>query len=930
MASILSLPAVEALASLGSTPHGLTLEEAERRLREFGPNRIERSKGTSWPIRLLGEFFQFFSIILWVAAALAFVAETSSPGEGMARIGFAIILVILISGLFSFWQEYRNEQTLAALAKLLPQQVRVFRADKFYSISAEHLVVGDIVLLESGDSVPADCRLISAAEFRINDAVITGESLPKIRVSEADEDCRLLHAANVALAGSSVVSGSGRAVVFAIGASTEFGKIAHLTQTNTAGITPMRQELARLSRMIAALAIAIGIGFFAVGAVIGIPFWRDLIFSIGIIVAMVPEGLLPTLTLALVLAAQRLARRKILIRHLSSVETLGSATVICTDKTGTLTENRMRVRELFVGFESHRVATLGNNLVLAEREPDFFAAMALTHHLQELQTERGLAWDGDPMERALVDVGREILPKLGGFRRVDEVAFDSDRMRHSVVYETHSGKLLFCKGAPELVLPLCRDISGPPTAKTLDRAMRQQILAAQEAMASRGQRVLAYAMQRLSADTDRSSFERNMTFLGLVGLEDPPRQDVPGAISLCRQASIKVIMVTGDHPDTARAIGQEIGLAQSASARVISGRQLQQLSEDDLGLALDEPEIIFARVSADQKLRIVEALKRKRHIVAVTGDGINDAPALKSANIGIAMGLTGTDVAKQASDMILLDDNFSGIVTAIEEGRTIFQNIRKFLAYVLVHNVAELVPFLAFGFLRIPLALTPIQALSIDMATDSLTALGLGVERSGPATMELPPRRQAERLLNAPLAVRAYLFLGMLEAAGAMAAFFLVLWLGGWQWGQALSSSEPLYRQATTACLSAIIVLQIVNVFICRSSVRSVFAMDPFDNRLILLGIALEVVLLILFNYTNLGNRYLETFPVPAAFWALIVPIAFLMLALEEARKWLIRRNLFSLHSPSPGLRANGTTKLAGSARRERLHDHKDNDGNHQ
>jgi len=892
MPSIVDLPTSEALATLGSTLHGLSPEQAERRLRENGPNRIEQLRRTSWPLRLLGEFFQFFSVILWIAAALAFAAEISSPGEGMARIGYAIILVILISGFFSFWQEYRNEQTLAALAKLLPQQVKVLRADRFYAISAERLVVGDVVLLETGDSAPADCRLISAVEFRINDAVITGESLPKVRVSEPSAESPLLHARNVVLTGSSVVSGSGRGVVFATGANTEFGRIAHLTQTSSAGVTPMRRELARLSHMIAALAIGIGVCFFGVGTVISIPFWRDLIFSIGIIVAMVPEGLLPTLTLALVLAAQRLAKHKVLIRHLSSVETLGSATVICTDKTGTLTENRMSVRELFVSFDTHKIAPDNNNFALAEREPHFFTAMALTHHLQEVETEHGVAWDGDPMERALVDIGCKAVPKVDGFRRVDEVAFDSSRMRHSVVFETNSGKLLYCKGAPELVLPLCQVISGPSITKALDDGTRQQIIAAQEAMASRGQRVLAYAMQRLPAETDRSAFERNMTFLGLVGLEDPPRQDVPEAIARCRQASVKVIMVTGDHPETARAIGREIGLAKSPSANVITGRQLQELSESDLRLALDQPELIFARVSADQKLRIVEALKQKRHIVAVTGDGVNDAPALKSANIGIAMGLTGTDVAKQASDMILLDDNFSGIVTAIEEGRTIFQNIRKFLAYVLVHNVAELVPFLAFGLFRIPLALTPIQALSIDMATDSLTALGLGVERAGPSIMELPPRKQSERLLNASLAVRAYLFLGVIEAAGAMTSFFVVLWLGGWQWGQGLAPDDTLYMQATTACLSAIIVLQIVNVFVCRSSIRSVFAMNSLDNRLILLGVLLEIILLVLFNYSAIGNALLQTLPVPAAFWVLIGPIALLMLALEELRKWLIRRKL--------------------------------------
>ena len=901
-------PTSEVLASLESTHHGLSPDEAERRIREFGPNRIEQLRRASWSLRLFGEFFQFFSIILWIAAALAFVAELASPGEGMARIGCAIVIIILVSGLFSFWQEYRNEQTMTALAKLLPQEVTVFRADRFFLISAERLVVGDIILLEAGDSAPADLRLIEAVDFRINDAAITGESLPKTRVSGPSEDVPLSQARNVVLAGSSVVSGTARGLVFATGADTEFGKIAHLTQTSTAGITPMRRELARLSHMIAALAIAIGTGFFAVGAVIGMPLWRDLIFSIGIIVAMVPEGLLPTLTLSLVLAAQRLARRKVLIRHLSSVETLGSATVICTDKTGTLTENKMRVRELFVGFEAHPVATVTTKPALIERERHFFAAMALTHHLQELQTELGTAVSGDPMERALVDVGREALERLDGFRRVDEVAFDSERMRHSVVYETDSGKVLYCKGAPETILRLCRSVSGSATNKLLDHETRFQITAAQEAMASRGQRVLAYAMRSLSAETDRSSLERNMTFLGLVGLEDPPRPDVSEAIARCRDASIKVIMVTGDHPDTARAIGREIGLVRSSTATVITGRRLHGLSDSELRLALDAPDLIFARVSADQKLRIVEALKKKRHIVAVTGDGINDAPALKSANIGIAMGLSGTDVAKQAADVILLDDNFSGIVSAIEEGRSIFQNIRKFLTYVLVHNVAELVPFLAFGLFRIPLALTPIQALSIDMATDSLTALGLGVERVGLSIMELPPRSQTERLLNGGLAIRAYLFLGVIEAAGAMAAFFSVLWLGGWQWGQALSSGDPLYLRATTACLSAIIVLQIVNVFICRSSVRSVFAMNPFDNRLILLGVALEIVLLILFNYTPLGNTFLETMSVPAAFWALIGPIALLMLMLEEMRKWLVRRNLsFNRRS---SMKPNGSKNL--------------------
>ena len=383
-----------------------------------------------------------------------------------------------------------------------------------------------------------------------------------------------------------------------------------------------------------------------------------------------------------------------------------------------------------------------------------------------------------------------------------------------------------------------------------------------------------------------------MVFLGLVGLEDPPRIDVPAAIGKCRAAGIKVIMVTGDHPRTARAIARKIGLVQSADPKVVTGAQFHSLSAIELQFALDAPEIIFARVAADQKMRIVEALKEKKHVVAVTGDGVNDAPALKSAHIGIAMGISGTDVAKQAADMVLLDDNFADIVSAIEEGRAVFQNIRKFLTYVLVHNVAELVPYLAFGLFGIPLPLTPIQALSIDMGTDSLTALGLGVERSNPTIMRLPPRRQDQRLLNLPLALRAYLFLGTIEAAAAMAAYFFVLLGAGWRFGQNLAPTDPLYLSATTACLSAIIIMQIVNVFLCRSSVRSIFSINLTDNRLIVWGVGLEVALLVLINYTPWGNMLLDTAPVPFGLWLFVIPLAVAMLALEEARKWLVRRSL--------------------------------------
>ncbi|HYM30917.1 MAG TPA: cation-transporting P-type ATPase [Candidatus Cybelea sp.] len=886
------LSADDAFASLRSGPRGLTQAEAARRLREFGPNSVQKIRREPAVVRLAKEFVQFFSLILWGAAALAFFAEWSAPGQGMARIGYALVVVILVSGTFSFWQEFRVERTLAALQKLIPPHAQALRDGVMLQLAAEELVVGDVILLEQGDSVPADCRLVDASRLRINNATVTGESLSKTRDARSSDAEDLLQARNILFAGTFVDAGRGTALVFATGETTEFGRIAHLTQISGEGASPLRRELAHLSRLIAALAIGIGVLFLAVGIAIDLPFWQDFIFSIGIIVAMVPEGLLPTLTLALVLAAQRMAKRNVLIRHLPSVEALGSTTVICTDKTGTLTENRMEVRELLLGLRHWQAASIVGRPDIADSQRDLFLGAACCHDLKEAERSGRHVTLGDPMEIALRNMAQAVVPGIPSPDRSDEIAFDSDRMRQSVVCESGTGRTLYCKGAPERVLPLCRQIFDSGKLQLLDEARREAIVRAQESMAARGLRVLAFASRDLPVPIEHSALEESLVFQGLVGLEDPPRAEVPEAMRQCRQAGIKVIMVTGDHPNTAVAIARQIGMVESAEPVVVTGARMRESSDAELQLLLDATEIVFARVAADQKLRIVQALQKKGHMVAVTGDGVNDAPALKAANIGVAMGIAGTDVAKQAADVVLLDDNFASIVNGVEEGRAIFQNIRKFLTYVLVHNVAELVPYLAFALFRIPLPLTPIQALSVDMGTDSLTALGLGAERPDPQVMRLRPRRPNERLLNLPLALRAYLFLGVIEAAASMAAYFFVLMLGGWKYGQTLAWNDPLYLRATTACLSAIIVMQIVNVFLCRSSVRSVFAMRPFDNPLIVWGVALELGLLLLIAYTPIGNSLLGTAVVPNALWLLLAPLSFGMLLLEELRKWLVRRRL--------------------------------------
>jgi calcium-translocating P-type ATPase len=893
------LPSLDAVASLKSTAEGLSSAEVERRLHEFGRNRVEEVARTPLWLRFLREFITFFSLILWVAAGLAFFAEWSDPGQGMAKVGGAIVTVILVSGLFSFWQEYRVEQTLAALRKLLPQQARVSRDGKVARVPAEELVPGDIVHLEPGDNIAADCRLIEAFGVRVNTAAVTGESLPQGREAAPSAADNLIDSRNIVLAGTTMVSGQATAVVFATGMHTEFGKIAHLTQTAADEVSPLRREIAHLSRLTAILAVLIGVSFFALGWLIGIPFWKAFIFAIGIIVAMVPEGLLPTLTLALVLANQRMAKRNVLIRYLPSVETLGSTTVICTDKTGTLTQGRMRVRQLYLGGAFDSPAGAMHKPGLADRHRSFFLAARLCHDLKENGRQEQPAFLGDPMEVALVEMALPFTAGTQGYPRVDEVPFDADRMRLSTVHQVPEGLALYCKGAPESVLPLCRRTCIDGTIAPLGTEARAGIMQAQEAMARKGLRVLAFAFRELAAGHDRERLEEDLVFAGLAGLEDPPRPEVPEALRTCREAGIKVIMVTGDHPRTAAAIAREIGLVNSDSPTVVTGDELRRFSVIQLQLALDAPEVIFARVVADQKMRIVEALKKKGQIVAVTGDGVNDAPALKAAHIGIAMGIAGTDVAKEAADIVLLDDNFASIVNAVEEGRAVFQNIRKFLTYVLVHNVAELIPYLGFLLFRIPLALTPIQALSIDMGSDTLAALGLGVERPDPQTMRRPPRPRDERLMNWSLALRAYLFLGLIEAAAAMAAFFLVLNHAGWKYGEDLAAQDPVYLQATTACLSTIIVLQIVNVFMCRSATRSVFSTGLRGNRLIVLGVLSEIAILFLINYTPWGNALLGTAPLAWPVWAFVIPFAVGMLILEEARKWLARRSLPSEASPA-------------------------------
>ncbi|MBI5751772.1 MAG: cation-transporting P-type ATPase [Hydrogenophilales bacterium] len=885
---IQTLTTGQSLASLKTSPAGLVQTEVTHRLAEFGPNHVEEVGRENLLLRFAREFTHFFAIILWVGAALAFIAEYFDPGQGMARLGVAIVGVILINGIFSFWQEYKAERAIAALRQLLPQQVKAVRSGEVVQILATELVPGDIVLLEEGDFVPADCRLIEAFGLRVNTATITGESLPKARNAEPSSEESPLFAKNLALAGTSVVSGKARAVVYATGMRTEFGKIAHLTQTAGKGASPLQREIARLSRIVAFLATGIGVVFFAIGQLLGLPFWESLLFAIGIIVANVPEGLLPTVTLSLAMATQRMAKRNALVRHLPAVEALGSTTVILSDKTGTLTQNRMSVQRLWLGGGVYSPNDLAAQPRLALDHRALFVNAALCHNLKEAQNKGKREWLGDPMEVALAGMGRQAAGELEAYTRIGEIPFDTDRKRMSVLCESPQGRVLYCKGALETVLAACDSVQFDAGIAPLDAAAKTRLLAAQDEMAEAGLRVLAFAHCPISGGLPTE--ESGMVLSGLAGLEDPPRPEVPDAVARCASAGIRVIMVTGDHPHTARAIAREIGMVKTEQPVIVTGDELRRMSAASLQLALDAPEIIFARVAAEQKMLIVEALQKKDEIVAVTGDGVNDAPALKTADIGIAMGVSGTDVAKEAADLILLDDNFASIVAAIEEGRAVFDNIRKFLTYILTSNIPELVPYLAFVLFKIPLPLTIIQILAVDLGTDMLPALALGAEKPDPAVMNRTPRARGERLLSWKLLARAYLFLGVLEAAAALAVFFFVLNAAGWQYGETLARLDPAYLQATTACLATIVMMQVVNVFLCRHPLKSSLSFGLFSNPLILLGIAAEIGLLLFIVYALAGNWLFGTAPIGPQVWLFAICFAVLMWVLEEVRKAWLRR----------------------------------------
>jgi magnesium-transporting ATPase (P-type) len=907
LARLIGVSPESAMAILRTTREGLSPEDAAARLRTGGPNELPRSRGPSLPRQLLDQLVHFFALMLWVAAGLAYVG-------GMPQLAIAIVLVIIVNGVFSFAQEYRAERAVRALSALLPDTAVVRRAGRKLTIPATDLVEGDIVILREGDRISADARVVRSSGLKVDMSMLTGESKPVERTATAVSGTLRdpLEAPDVVFAGTFVTSGSGLAVVAATAGATRLGGISHLTSTVVRRPTPLRIQLARTVYVIAGFALVVGVVFLGVATAFGMPFHDGFLFSVGVIVALVPEGLLPTLSLSLAMSATRMARGGALVRRLESVETLGSTTVICTDKTGTLTANQMTARAIILPRGARPIRSTGagydpsGTLVTTDGRPLTPEAWADVRRLlhtaalcgdARIQEERG-RWQciGDPTEGALL-----VLAKKGGIERHDvertaprvrEFPFESARQRMSTVHILPSGSYeVLTKGSPESVLPLCHvtRLNGESERLTADE--RRSLTARVDALAQQGLRVLALARREIKGGLPETAAdaEADLEFLGLVGMADPVRPEVPEAVTRCRKAGIRVLMITGDHPATALSVARDAGIA---AERAILGTQLPN-DEAELANLLTADQVVLARVAPEDKLRIAHALQARGEVVAMTGDGVNDAPALRQADIGIAMGKAGTDVAREAADIVLLDDNFAHIVEAVQEGRVAFDNIRRFLTYHLTDNVAELTPFVIWALSagQIPLMISVLQVLALDIGTDLLPAVALGGEKPERAVMERPPRPSGARLLDAHVLARAFGFLGPVEAVASMAmlpigaALFV-----GWP-------DQPLVAASAVAMLStmvfaAIVVMQMANAFECRSDPASLFAIGPLSNRLLVGAVLIEALALLGFVYVPVIASALGQVPLGAPQWALVLCTPWVLLAAEEGRKAIVRARI--------------------------------------
>ncbi len=870
-----------------SFEQGLSSSEAARRMEQDGYNELTEGKKIP-PIVLFMNQFKDVMVLILLGATLisAFLGEYLDAAT--------IVAILILNAVLGFVQEFRAERSLLALKELSAPAAKVFRGGQFVTMPAKQLVTGDIVYIESGDRVPADIRLIEANSCYVEESALTGESVPvgKHAAVIAEEEPPLGDQKNMGFMGTMVTRGSARGVVIRTGMNTEMGKIAGLIQTTKEMDTPLQHRLEQLGRLLIVIAVALTIMVVVAGIMHGQPAYNMFLAGVSLAVAAIPEGLPAIVTIALALGVQRMIKRRAIVRKLPSVETLGCASVICSDKTGTLTQNKMTVTRIWLGGKQYEVSGEGyepqGELLLNGKSVDYRHDTAIKRLLQisalcnnaqlfqenaskekrakkEGQEKQSWSIKGDPTEGALAVLAAKLgasgqsLDKL--YKREQEFPFDSERKRMSVIVAHQGGRLVYAKGAPDVLMEHCSYVLWEGKVIPFSPTLKQKCAQAGEQMAQDALRVLGMAYRDLSAsevcETEESA-ERGLIFAGLTGMIDPPRREVKESITVCRRAGIKTVMITGDHQLTAEAIASQLGILPRGS-HAVTGKQLEGMTDEQLDKVVDDI-YVYARVSPEHKLRIVQSLQRKGHVTAMTGDGVNDAPAIKAADIGIAMGITGTDVTKEAASLVLSDDNFSTIVAAIEEGRGIYENIRKFIRYLLASNVGEiLVMFLAM-MAGLPLPLVPIQILWVNLVTDGLPAMALGVDQAEKDLMMQKPRGAKESIFARRLGWKI-ISRGILIGVCTLGAFWLTLISG--------DGGESGLRLAQTVAFATLVMAQLIHVFDCRSS-RSIFHRNILQNKYLVFAVLSSALLLIGVIYIEALQPIFKTVPLNFREWCLV------------------------------------------------------------
>ncbi len=896
----------EVFCDLDTSENGLTSEEAILRLKKYGYNKLTEKKQIPLVHKFIKYLKDYFAILLLVAAILSYVS-------GTPQLALIILGVVFVNIFVSIFQEFRAEKAMETLKSWMPEYAKVVRDGELKKISVKDIVPGDLICLEEGDRVPADARLIEAFDLWTNNVPLTGESEPQPRVAETVKTIEkaYLYAPNLVFMSTSIAKGQGKAIAYATGMGTQFGRIASLTQTIREEDSPLQKEIALMAKYDFFIALAVGTVFFLASFLfLHVPFATSIFFMIGVMVCCVPEGLQVTVSSALAINVLKMVKQNVLVKRLSAVQTLGSVTVICTDKTGTITKGEMTVNKLWVKDKIIEVSGLGYNpqgSFTINGKALYEGETASLEKLLEITTlcngakidppsDRNRNWSiiGDPTDGALLVAAikygvnaNELAEEKPTF---NILPFSFERKRMSTVHNLNGDVLIYTKGAPRNIIDLCSKVLVDNkveelTQKNLD-AIEKRVLE----FATEGLRVIAVAYKQLpKVDYNKDVIENNLVFVGLAGMRDPPRTEVKDAVIKAKEAGIKTVIITGDYGPTAQVIAQEVGIAEETSCGIVRGVDLEELSDSGIVDEVKKGTVIFARVSPEQKLRIVKVLKASGAVVAVTGDGANDAPSLKEANIGIAMGVSGTDVAREAADIVLLNDSFASIVRAVESGRAIYENIRKFVVFVFAHNWAQLVPYVLYATLAIPLPLLVVQVLAIDLAIDVVPSLALSREPPEAGIMQEPPRSIKERMFTRGVFLRS-LYIGLIIGGGAMFACVSTWMAGGWQFGIPLATNDPVYIKGVTMTFAGIVLGQVGNVIACRTNKQSSFKISIARNKWVIMGMAAQVLILSLLVYVPPMQGLFGTTALGITDWLYLLLITFAVISVEEVRKFFVRR----------------------------------------